>query len=176
MKRRISLVALMCTVGLWAGSDLLACGDKFLNVGRGTRYQRPKNARAASILIYANPSGGLTAALKGVPVESVLKREGHRSTTVQTPEQLSAILASGHFDVVIVASGDAAAVDQLLSNDPDAAAVLAFCVKSDPPPPSTASKPASCLKSPPREWSLLEAVDKAVAQRDQEIRKAQTRS
>jgi hypothetical protein len=176
MRLRMGLVALMCAIGLWAGSDLLACGDKFLNVGRGTRYQRPKNARAASILIYANPSGGLTAALKGVPVESVLKREGHRSTTVQTPEQLSAILAGGRFDVVIVASGDAAAVEKLLGNDPDAAAVLAFCLKSDREPSSTALEPVSCLKSPPREWSLLEAIDKAVEQRDQEIRKAQTRS
>jgi len=49
-----------------------ACGDKFLIAGRGTRFQRPKNARAASVLIYAGPSSGLPAVLKNVKVESVL--------------------------------------------------------------------------------------------------------
>src|ERR1700737_4832026 len=120
MKRRIGLATLMAAVGLWTGADLLACGDKFLVVGSGTRYQRPKNARAASILIYANPSAGLPAVLKSLPVESVLKHEGHRSTTVETPEQLSAILASGRFDVVLAASGDAPAVEKILGAAPDA--------------------------------------------------------
>ena len=31
----------------------------------------------------------------------MLKHEGHRATTVETPDQLAAILASGRFDVVI---------------------------------------------------------------------------
>src|SRR5437867_7323949 len=104
MKHRLGFVMVAAVVGIWLAPDLLACGDKFLVVGRGTRYQRPKNARAASVLIYANPSTGLQAALKKLPVESVLKHEGHRSTTVEAPDQLSAILASGRFDVVLVSS------------------------------------------------------------------------
>src|SRR5437667_7290616 len=103
MKIRIGLVGLVAAVGLWTGADLFACGEKFLVAGRGTRYQRPKNARAASVLIYANPSSGLPTALKNVRVESVLKHEGHRSTTVETLEQLSTILAGGRFDVVLAA-------------------------------------------------------------------------
>ena len=176
MKRRIGLAGLVAALGLWTGADLLACGDKFLVVGRGTRYQRPKNARAASILIYASPSAGLSAALKGVPVESVLKREGHRSTTVETPEQLSAILAGGHFDVVLAASGDAAAVEKLVGENPDAAQVLVFCVKGKGVESQEPAKTASCLKAPPKEWSLLEAIDKAVERRDANSRKAQVRS
>src|SRR5437773_11764573 len=105
MINRIRLIGLVVAVGLWMGGDLLACGDKFLVGGRGTRYQRPKNARAASVLIYANPSNGLPAALKRVPLDSVLKHEGHRATTVETPDQLSAILASGRFHGVLVSNG-----------------------------------------------------------------------
>ncbi|HKC25084.1 MAG TPA: hypothetical protein VKF32_10105, partial [Thermoanaerobaculia bacterium] len=123
MKRRIRLSALVAAAGVFAGADLYACGDKFLVAGRGTRYQRPKNARAASILIYANPASGLPAVLRSVSVESLLKREGHRSTTVETPEQLSAILAGGRFDVVLAAGGDAPAVEELLRGAPDAAVV-----------------------------------------------------
>ena len=176
MKTRIGLVGLVAAVGLWTGADLLACGDKFLVVGRGTRYQRPKNARAASILIYANPSTGLQAALRSVPVESVLKHEGHRSTTVETPEQLSAILAGGRFDVVLVASGDATAVEELLGRGPDAPVVLAFCLKAGQEKPAAEKSSKCALKAPPKAGSLLEAIDKAVERHDQNARKALTRT
>jgi len=72
MKRRIGRVALLAAAVLLTGSHLFACGEKYLVAGRGTRYQRPKNFRAASILIYANPSTGLEAALQKLPVETVL--------------------------------------------------------------------------------------------------------
>ncbi len=176
MKRRIALVGLVVAVGLWTGADLLACGDKFLAVGRGTRYQRPKNFRAASVLIYANPSAGLQAAWKGLPVESALKHEGHRTTTVETPEQLSAILADGHFDVLLVSSGDTAAVEKLLGESPDAPVVLSFCQKGNGREAKEADRAASCVKTPPKERALLDAVDRAVERHDQNARKAHTRA
>jgi len=173
MRRRVGLVTLVAAVGLWTGADLLACGDKFLVAGRGTRYQRPKNFRAASILIYANPSTGLEAALRKVPVDAVLKREGHRATRVEAPEQLSATLAGGRFDVVLADSGDAAAVEQLLGGGPDAPIVVAVCPKDGKEQPA-ATKCA--LKASPRERHLLEAIDKAVERRDQNSRRAHIRS
>jgi hypothetical protein len=174
MRRRIGLVALLVAVGLWTGADLLACGEKFLVAGRGTRYQRPKNFRAASVLIYSNPSSGLEAALQKLPVDSVLRREGHRATTVSTPDQLAATLASVKFDVVLAASGDAPAVERLLGGRPDAPVVLTFCVKGQQPP--VAEGAACALKAPPRERRLLDAIDKAVERHDQNVREAQVRS
>ena len=155
MTRRIRFVVLVAAVGVWMGGDLLACGDKFLVAGRGTRYQRPKNARAASILIYANPSSGLPAALKNVKVDSVLKHEGHRSTTVENMDQLSAILTGGRFDVIVAASSAVADVETLLGRGPDRAIVVA-------------------LDASPKESSLLKAIDKAVEQHDQNARKTST--
>ena len=157
MTYRIHFVVLVAAVGVWMGADLLACGDKFLVAGRGTRYQRPKNARAASVLIYANPASGLPASLKKLKVESVLKHEGHRSTTVETFDQLSAILAGGRFDVIVAASSVAADVETLLGGGSDRAVVLA-------------------LDAPPNEGSLLKAIDKAVEQHDQKARRVATRS
>jgi hypothetical protein len=147
MTHRIGFVVLAATVGIWLAPDLLACGEKFLVAGRGTRYQRPKTARAASVLIYANPSSGLPTALKNVKVESVLKHEGHRSTTVETLEQLSTILAGGRFDVVLAASSVTADVERLLGGGPDRAVVVG-------------------VDSAPKEASLLKAIDKAVEQHD----------
>lgn len=150
MTQKTRLLTCVAVVGFLLGGDLLACGDKFLVAGRGTRYQRPKNARAASILIYANPSSDLPTVLRKLRVENALKQEGHRSATVASFEQLSTILQSGRFDVVLASGDDAATVEQLLGEAPDAAVVLTVS---------------------PRQRSVLEAIDKAVERRDRNIRR-----
>lgn len=154
MRTRIHMATVVALVGLFMGSDLLGCGDKFLSSGRGTRYQRPKNARAASILIYAHPAAAMPSDDR---VQVALKHGGHRATTVQSPEQLSAILQGGRFDVVLATSATAASVQRLLGTAPDAAVVLA-------------------LDSSSKERSLLRAIDKAVEQRDRNAKKAQSRT
>ena len=175
MRKVVRFVGAVVVIGLFLAPELFACGDKFLMAGRGTRYQRPKNARAAAVLIYANPTTGLPAALNNVPLESVLKREGHRSTTVETVEQLSSILMGGRFDVVVAASNSVDAVQRLLGGGLDAPVVVALCVKSSGQEPAGAAKNASCVKMPPREGSILEAIDKAVDTRDKNVRRMQTR-
>lgn len=143
---RVAVLAIVVSV---AGGDLLACGDKFLVGSRGTRYQRPKNVRTASILIYADPA----SESKDAParVQSMLKSQGHRARTVTTLDQLSAILTAGSVDVVLVASDAAAKVQELLG-DHGSAAVVAF--------DTTAKRIA-----------LLNAIDSAVQQQDRSQRK-----
>lgn len=174
MKRRMGLAALITVAALGTGADLFACGDKFLVGGRGTRYQRPKNFRTASILIYANPSTGLEAAFRKLPVESVLKREGHRSTKVEAPEQLSAILASGRFDVVLAGSGDATVIQRLLGEGPDTPIMVVVCPKPLGKEQPAESGASCALKAPPKAHMLLDAIDKAVERRDRTARKAQS--
>ena len=134
--------------------DLLACGDKFLIAGRGTRYQRPKTARAASILIYADPASAVAATLKKAKVESLLKLEGHRATRVQSLEELSAIVSSGRYDVILTANSDSANVQRLVAS-PDAATVLG-------------------VDDLVKNRSLLQAIDTAVSQRDQNLKKTRS--
>jgi hypothetical protein len=157
MKYRIAGVLIVAAIVTTTGVEPLACGEKFLCLARGTRYQRPPNARAATVLIYADPSSGLTAALKSMHAESVLKQEGHRATFVETPEQLAAILAGGRFDVVLAAAGVAASVEKLLGGNADHAVLVTI----DPRPKAR---------------SLLEAIDKAVEQRDKNARRILSRS
>ena len=155
MTTRFRFGALIVVLSLALTGDLFACGDKFLVGGRGTRYQRPKNARAASVLIYAEP--GVQPTLKKNKVESLLKLEGHRSTTVQTFEQLSAIVSSGRYDVILAGNNVTADVQKLVGAVPQAATVLAVddLVKTR---------------------NVLQAIDKAVAERDQSLKKTQAHS
>lgn len=153
MKRRFLMAGAVAVVGVLMSGDLLACGDKFLMSSRGTRYQRPKSFRAASVLIYADPAAGLSRS----KIESILKTEGHRSTAVQSFEQLAAILAGGRFDVVLAANSTAGTVERLVAGAPDGAIVIA-------------------LDSKPKDGSILQAIDKAVEKRDKNLKKLQTRS
>jgi hypothetical protein len=144
--RWASLIAVACIL---AGGELLACGDKFLVAGRGTRYQRPKNARAASVIIYANPSSDR--------MQSFLERQGHHAVAVTTLDQLSAAVSSRRFDVILAAADVAAKIQQMMAGVPDAAVVVTL---------DAAPKPAM----------LLNAIDKAVEQHDQPLQRNRTRS
>ena len=157
MTKRLHVGALIVVLGLGMTGDLFACGDKFLVGGRGTRYQRPRNARAASVLIYAEPASGLPQTLKKNKIESLLKLEGHRTTTVQSFEQLSTIVSSGRYDVVLTANSDSADVQKLIGRAPEAAVVLA-------------------VEDLAKNRTLLQAIDKAVVQRDLILKKAQAHS
>ena len=150
MRRRVGLLVVVLALGMTA--DLLACGDKFLIGGRGTRYQRPKNARAASVLIYADAASAVTATLKKAKVESLLKLEGHRATKVQTLDELSTIVSSGRYDVILTANSTSSDVQKLLPAAPGAAIVVG-------------------IDDLVKNHSLLQAIDKAVEQRDQNLKK-----
>ena len=152
IRRVFGVLVALLAVGI--SSDLIACGDKFLVAGRGTRYQRPKTARAASVLIYADPASAVAASLKKQKVESLLKLEGHRATRVQSLEELSAVVSSGRYDVILTATSDSANVQRLLQTSRDAATVLAV----------------DDLKN----RSLLQAIDTAVSQRDQNLKKTRS--
>jgi hypothetical protein len=153
--RRVGALIVILAVGMTG--DLFACGDKFLVGGRGTRYQRPKNARAASVLIYAEPASAVAISLKNAKVESLLKLEGHRATKVQTLDQLSTVVSGGRFDVILTANSDSANVQRMLASSPDAAIVVG-------------------VDDLVKNRSLLQAIDKAVLQRDQNLKKSLARS
>jgi hypothetical protein len=167
---------MVAALGLLTGADLLACGDKFLVAGRGTRYQRPKTARAANVLIYDNAASGLPAALEKVPVDTLLKREGHSATRVETLDQLAALVAGGRFDVVLVANSVATAVQKLIGSAADAPVMVAFCIKPGAEVAKTDEQAPCTIKAPPKERSLLEAIDKAVLTHDRNARKALART
>ena len=150
IRRRLGALVVILAVGMTG--DLFACGDKFLVGGRGTRYQRPKNARAASVLIYADPASAVAASLKKAKVESLLKLEGHKATKVQTLDQLSTVVSSGRFDVILTANSDSASVQRLVAANPDAAVVVG-------------------VDDLVKNRTLLQAIDKAVSERDQNLKK-----
>ena len=106
-------------------------------------------------MIYADPASAVAASLKKAKVESLLKLEGHRATRVQSLEELSAVVSSGRYDVILTATSDSANVQRLLQTSRDAATVLA-------------------VDDLVKNRSLLQAIDTAVSQRDQNLKKTRS--
>jgi len=155
MRKRRTLGVLVMVLAFSMSGDLFACGDKFLVAGRGTRFQRPKTARAASVLIFADPTSAVAATFKKAKVESLLKLEGHRATEVRSLDELSAIMSSGRYDVILTANSDSANVQKLVKPSPDAAIVVG-------------------VDDLVKNHTLLQAIDHAVSQRDQNLKKTRS--
>lgn len=111
--RRIALVSgLVWTVLLASAEPGLACGDKFLVVGRGVRPGHAFGAtRPASIVIYANPKSSLPAALEESRLDAHLRKAGHRVTAVESARELESALANGSVDIVVTALSDMTALE-----------------------------------------------------------------
>jgi ABC-type amino acid transport substrate-binding protein len=164
MQVRLLVVGLLALSA--AGTDLLACGDKFLVISRGTRFDRAAIARQpAAILVYVNPSSTLPKALERVPVEATLRRVGYRPTSVSSPAELEQALRQGGWDVVVADLADSAALRARLQGD---AAPLVLPVVHAAPGSVLAQARRDyphVLKGPVKSQSLVEAIDDALAHR-----------
>src|SRR5882672_1718422 len=106
-RRAIIAFALVAFAG---AGDLLACGDKFFAISRGTRFQHPSAHQSAKILIYANTASRFPKALGNVPFDVTLQKAGYEPTTVTSEGDLNKALALGGWDLLIADVADARAV------------------------------------------------------------------
>jgi hypothetical protein len=90
---------------------LLACGDKFLLVGRGVSFRHAYAAiHPASILIVLPPKTVKVAAVRDSGLREALRMAGHRVEIVQQPANLSDVLGRSRHDIVLVERTDASAI------------------------------------------------------------------
>jgi hypothetical protein len=164
--KRLILAGALIAAGLVTSADLSACGDKFLIVSRGTRFQRASVARiSASILVYANPSTNMTKALANVPVESVLRKAGYKPTVVTSNNEFESALNRGGWDLVVL---DLAEGPKLIGRmrAADGPAVLPVAYNPSGDDLANARKQFSrVLKSPTKSQPFLDAVDEALGAR-----------
>lgn len=114
MRRAFLTLGVACAlVAGWPAAGV-ACGDKFLVVGRGT--SRVMKARhPASILIYARPGAELPRVAREMKLEATLRRAGHAVDTVTEEGPLATALAARRHDFVLVDAADAAVVGRVAS-------------------------------------------------------------
>jgi hypothetical protein len=91
-----------------------ACGDKFLLVGRGVRFEQAYAAiHPASILIVLPVKSVKSAAVRDSRLVTALKNAGHKVEVVQQPANLADALNRSRRDIILVERGDAAALHDI---------------------------------------------------------------
>jgi hypothetical protein len=89
-------------LGVCTGGDLFACGDKFLVISRGTRFQRSATERsAADILIYATSASTLPTSLARIARDDSLRKAGYRPVIVENTGELEQALKQGAWSLLI---------------------------------------------------------------------------
>ena len=161
MTRRAILALVLVAVA--GAGDLLACGDKFFAISRGTRFQHPSARQSARILIYANTASRFPTALANVPLDPALHKAGYQPTTVTSEGDLNKALALGGWDLLIADVADARAISGRLRREtsPVVLPVVSNGSKADV---KQAKAEFKCvLATPTKRQVFLDAVDEALA-------------
>lgn len=127
---RIAVLAVVLAVGapvLWSVAQ--ACGDKFLMVGRGAKFQRAyASVHPGKVLIYARPTTDAKAAIRNPQLHKALRQAGHAVSVIEDWPLLEQALKSVPVDVVLVDVAEAERLQPVMSSSalPPAALYVAF--------------------------------------------------
>ena len=166
MKPLAAAAACSLLLAASAAADLQACGDKFLVMSRGTRFQRVAALRQpASILVYANPASDLPKALSNVTVDSTLRKAGYKPTSVANDAEFNAALGQGGWDLVLVALTDGPMASGRAKGDKAPMVVPVMLNPTNAEFAQARKQYALVLKSPTKNQSFLDAIDDALAAR-----------
>lgn len=168
LRRIVVIVIALVTVGS-ASSGVLACGDKFLRMGRSPRFRGYASVHPSSILIYAPrwTRHGIS------DFEEILKRGGHKPLTVTTETAMSQAFANGKYAVVITSYPDAGAVKKQIELLPPGPQLLPLLYKASKADAATASATYPCLLRPEKmtPFQALEEIDRLL---DLQLKEATT--
>ena len=155
---------LLLVMAAGAIDSLGACGDKYLNLGLGTRYHwSAKERRAAGILIYASPSSELAKLLASLSVDEAMKKVGYQPTFASSGDQLDAALRTRSWAVVVVDGADADAVGARLRKAPGAPQILPVLTKATKEEVKRAEKTYDVvLNAPSKNRVFVDGVDEAM--------------
>jgi hypothetical protein len=142
-----------------------ACGDKFLMVGRGAKFQRAyASVYPGKVLIYARPSTDQKAAIRDPQLHKALRQAGHSVSVIEDWNLLEQALKTVPVDVVLVDVGEASRLQGLLASSPahPDALFVAFASSAK----AAATQEVVCrLKSSDRPLKYLDEVENVMKAR-----------
>lgn len=156
MSRTVSLVVAL-VVGVSALYPAMqACGDKFLMVGRGARFQRAyASVHPGKVLIYARPSTDARAAIRDPQLHRVLRQAGHAVSVIEDWALLETALKIAPTDVVLVDVAEATRLEAAIAAAPTRPDTLFVAFPSAQPPSDVICR----LKSSDKPIRFLDEVE-----------------
>jgi hypothetical protein len=139
-----------------------ACGDKFLMVGRGARFQRAyASVYPGKLLIYARPSTDSKAAIRDPQLHKALRQAGHSVSIIEDWALLEQALKNIPVDLILVDVAEAARLQPVVASSP--AHPQAMYVASPSSRATAVQQDVVCrLKSSDRPLKYLEEVETAM--------------
>jgi hypothetical protein len=118
MRKPVGLiVGIAMTSMTWSPAE--ACGDKFLLVGRGVRFQRAYAAvHPANILIYARATTNADRAIRDPQFHKTLRQAGHQLSVIEDATLFQHALRLSSFDIVLADLTEAPTIDPLVATAP----------------------------------------------------------
>ena len=142
--RGVFIIGLIAIVTA-ASVDVGACGDKFLRVGRSSRFRRYAAVHPATILIY-KPVNSTPAGIEAL--KSILKQAGHKPVASDNGTGFLGAVAAAQYDVVIADYGDAPQIRKDLQSAASKPALLPILYKPSKAVEAEAEKQYVCLIKP----------------------------
>jgi hypothetical protein len=142
--RGVFIIGLIAIVTA-ASVDVGACGDKFLRVGRSSRFRRYAAVHPATILIY-KPVGSTPAGIEAL--KSILKQAGHKPVAIDNGTGFLGAFTAAQYDLVIADYGDAAQIRKDLQSAASKPALLPILYKPSKAVEAEAEKQYVCLIKP----------------------------
>jgi hypothetical protein len=101
--RRLVVAGVAAGVLVVAYTDLSACGDKFMRIGRSVSGKRYAALHPSPILIY-RPARSTAQGI--ADFETMLKKAGHAPRVLQRGEDVAPILATAKYSLLIAEYSD----------------------------------------------------------------------
>src|SRR6266536_3526926 len=139
MRLRKSLLLLVPALLVISNDSAVACGDKFLIVGRGSRFQRAYVALHPASLLVVNAN--ITAQRE---LQTSLKLAGH-GVRVTQPDQVANDLAAGRYDFILADFRDIESIGRTLPRTVSNSIILPVIDGSSRGDMEAASKRYTCL-------------------------------
>jgi hypothetical protein len=167
--RRLAAVLLACGMVFVPVSEISACGDKFLLVGRGMRLQRAYAAlHPASIVVLVAPKSKTPAVTRDPQLVTTLRRAGHDVRTISDRAglELPTELTTGRFDVIVAEHERLLQIAQRIALSPHCPILVPVLYRPSESTVAEVSKQFACvLMAPDTLVRFLSAIDNAMKTR-----------
>jgi hypothetical protein len=145
MFRRMMLAGVATALIAGWYSDVSACGDKFMRIGRSAAGRQYAALHPSSILIY-RPAGSTTQGI--ADLETLLKRAGHMPRVLQRGESLPPVLATSNYALLIADYADVELLKSNLAGALSQPAILPILLDGDKTLEAQARREFHCLIKP----------------------------
>lgn len=145
MFRRLLLIGIATGLCVVSWTDLSACGDKFMRVGRTASGRKYAALHPSSILIY-RPARSTSQGI--AEFETLLKKAGHTPRVLQRGENIGPILATASYPLVIAEYSDVETLKKDVDVAPGKPGVLPILLESNKAIEARAKQDFHCLIKP----------------------------